>query len=110
MLTVLILDDTGVFAVAEGGVMNPLLNEDSTVEQLGTGHNCTELVAPDSLLATQLPDPLLQYFGVVLYWFLEGQPAPLMDIDLNGIPCETKYPREVVESVWAGGWFIAELN
>ena len=47
--------------------------------------------------------PEQTYFGVVMYYFLQDR-SPLMDIDLNGIPCETLIDPSVVGVVWSGGW------
>lgn len=30
-----------------------------------------------------------------------------MDIDENGIPCETKFTSDVIAGVWSGGWLPA---
>jgi hypothetical protein len=42
--------------------------------------------------------PVTAFFWSVVYWNLEGQPAR-MDVDGDGIPCETLYSAEVVASV-----------
>jgi hypothetical protein len=42
------------------------------------------------------------YVYTVAYFFTDGRPA-LMDVDGDGIPCETIYPTEVVDTVWSGG-------
>jgi hypothetical protein len=41
------------------------------------------------------------YIDLVAYWFLEGAPDR-MDVDGNGIPCETLFPADVVAEVWSG--------
>ncbi|MDQ6697900.1 MAG: hypothetical protein M3Z46_10650 [Actinomycetota bacterium] len=41
------------------------------------------------------------YPMAVAYWYYEGVPAR-MDIDGNGIPCETVYPVSVVNAFWYG--------
>lgn len=109
-LTVLILDGgAGTIAWARAGVENPTLNADGLVSGSGAlprGLNCTNLVAHPSFVADIAGrlDPTLTYFATVLYWFLEDRPTPLMDIDSNGIPCETLFPADVVQTVWAGGY------
>ncbi len=50
----------------------------------------------------QLSAPSVDFFWSLVYWSLEGRPDR-MDADLNGIPCETLYDREVVAGVLAGG-------
>ena len=65
------------------------------------------LSAPDGLNCTQffgtaLTDPEVGYLEAVAYWFLQGR-HDLMDIDANGVPCETVVAAEVVSSVFAGG-------
>ncbi|MDX6316615.1 MAG: hypothetical protein QOD35_15, partial [Nocardioidaceae bacterium] len=37
------------------------------------------------------------YGDAVYYWYLHNEPDQ-MDIDLNGIPCETVYPRTDVDN------------
>lgn len=73
-----------------------------------SGLNCSQLLAPGSVLdeqATQSGLTLTQRcFATVTYWFLQDRPTPMMDIDQNGIPCETLVPAGVVEQVWSGGW------
>jgi hypothetical protein len=39
------------------------------------------------------------YADAVSYWYLHGEPDQ-MDIDLNGIPCETVYPPSDVDNYW----------
>jgi hypothetical protein len=39
------------------------------------------------------------YGDAVDYWYLHGG-SDQMDIDLNGIPCETVYPRSDVDNYW----------
>ena len=46
--------------------------------------------------------PTLGYFWSLVYWSLEGEPDR-MDVDLDGIPCETLYAPEVVAQVLDGG-------
>jgi hypothetical protein len=107
VVTVLVLDGAGQVAVAEAGVQNPELSADSIYLDVESGLNCTQFTKTDPGPAS-IDDPL-RYFATVLYWFLEGRPAPLMDIDENGIPCETKFTPEVVADLWNGGWFPTAL-
>lgn len=105
--TVLVLDSSGKLAVIEAGVINPILLADVIVGAVGSGLNCTRLTDPGSELISGIGSgltPQETYGAVTLYWFLEGRPSPLMDIDENGIPCETKFPAAVVAEVWSGGW------
>lgn len=110
ILTVLVLDGgAGTIAWAQAGVENPTLNADGLVSGSGSlprGLNCTNLVAHPTYVADIAGrlDPTLAYFATVLYWFLEDRPTPLMDIDSNGIPCETLFPADVVQTVWGGGY------
>lgn len=110
LLTVLVLDGgTSTIAWAQAGVENPTLNADGLVSGSGAlprGLNCTDLVAHPSFVADIAGrlDPTLTYFAAVLYWFLEDRPTPRMDIDSNGIPCETLFPADVVQRVWGGGY------
>lgn len=43
------------------------------------------------------------------YWNLHGQPA-LMDADVNGIPCETKYPEDAIREVYGSRVDTAETD
>ena len=111
VLTVLVLDNNSTVAVAESGLTHPLLFPTLPFaagyeEEVSSGLNCTELLAAGSVFSRQTQDltPAQTYFGVVLYWFLEGRPSPLMDIDQNGVPCETLFSPEIVDSVWTEGW------
>ena len=69
------------------------------------GVNCTDLLAESSSFS-QLGEGLTSeqtYFAVVLHYYLDGRPT-LMDIDNNGIPCETLFTPDVVAQVWDGGY------
>lgn len=82
--------------------------EQSTPFTAVPGRLCREFLA-DQNIETWLTDPSnvargsqhWAYTLLLAYWFLEGEPAR-MDIDGNGIPCETLFPPEVVADVWAG--------
>ncbi|MDH3294710.1 MAG: SH3 domain-containing protein [Acidimicrobiia bacterium] len=102
VVTVLVLDGAGRVAVAEAGVQNPDLSPESMHLNVESGLNCTRFTNTDPGPAN-IDDPL-RYFAAVLYWFLEGRPSPLMDIDENDIPCETKFTADVVAGLWSGGW------
>lgn len=54
---------------------------------------------PSGLLCADLRAQGLDYGQAVSYWVAEGQPDR-MDADRNGIPCETRYPREDVVAYW----------
>lgn len=54
---------------------------------------------PAGLLCKDVAARGVGYPGAVAYWFAEGQPAR-MDIDGNGIPCETVYPTSDVAAFW----------
>ena len=105
VVTVLVLDGAGTVAVAESGIQNPRLDPGWMSSNVKSGLNCTQFTETDPGPAS-IADPLT-YFATVLYWFEEGQPSPLMDIDENGIPCETKFTADVVTDLWSGGWFPA---
>ncbi len=51
------------------------------------------------LLCRDLVEAGWDYSGAVAYWEVEGRPAR-MDVDENGIPCETVYPTSEVTSYW----------
>jgi hypothetical protein len=42
----------------------------------------------------------------VAYFFAHDRPH-VMDVDGNGVPCETVYPDDVVQQVWSGGIITA---
>ena len=104
ILTVLVLDGAGTQAVAQAGIVYPVLDPETIIEEFGSGHLCRDILADGLALKQQLATPELQYFGALLYWFMDGRPER-MDADTNGVPCETLFPAPVVETVWAGGWF-----
>ena len=119
VVTVLVLDDVGTYTAALSGVAHLLLWPIVTPEgglsspPVPPGLNCTNLLAPDSPFtqaaqADQLT-PEQTYFGVVMYYFLQDR-SPLMDIDDNGIPCETLIEPSVVDTVWAGGWIASRFD
>jgi hypothetical protein len=103
-VTVLVLDDAGTVGLAEGGNNYPLLHP--YAPDLPAGLSCSRLLEPGSEFDSwdHGLTPSQRYFATVVYWFLHGRPAPLMDIDNNGVPCETLFPPEVVRQIWSGGW------
>lgn len=117
-VTVLVLDDAGTHAAARSGIAHLLLDPRTytaggLADPVPPGQNCTSLLAADSPFATtaradQLT-PEQTYFGVVLYYFLQDR-TPLMDIDDNGIPCETLIESSVVDTVWSGGWIASRFD
>jgi hypothetical protein len=54
---------------------------------------------PAGLFCRDLHARGYSYTDAVSYWYLHGEPDQ-MDIDLNGIPCETVYPRSDVDNYW----------
>ena len=106
IITVLILDDAGTFAVAQSGIVNPILDPETIVPTVGPGQLCGEIADEGSELTVLLPDDETRYFGALLYWFMEGRPSR-MDADGDGVPCETLFPEEIVDAVWTGGWIGA---
>ncbi len=118
-VTVLVLDDAGTYAATRSGNDHLLLNSEMIVQRepgdppLSAGLNCTNLLAPDSPFTQEAKadelTPEQTYFGVVLYYFLQDR-SPLMDIDNNGIPCETLIESSVVDTVWAGGWIASRWD
>ena len=54
---------------------------------------------PPGLSCRQIADGGYSYAVAVAYWYYEGLPAR-MDVDGNGIPCETVYPPAVVQAFW----------
>jgi len=113
VITVLVLDDTGTIAVVPAGVWRPL-NVGDMEQSIGPGLSCAALLAEDSFLPRYIGHPRDRYFGVVLYWFVEGRPDRL-DADGNGQPCEAEFLASfdtsepnlieaIIEDVWSGGW------
>jgi len=103
VVTVLVLNDGGTFAVAEAGVYRPTLDPGYMRMDVGPGKSCADLVGDGSGLI-QYDDAQLEYFGVVLYWFMQGRPGDL-DPAGSGRPCECSVLPGVVDDVWSGGWF-----
>ena len=59
---------------------------------------------PSGLYCRDLSAMGYSYPAAVEYWRLEGY-TDRMDADLNGIPCETVYPRSDVVAYWGDyGW------
>lgn len=56
---------------------------------------------PAGLLCQGLRSRGASYAEAVAYWYAEGAPDR-MDVDHNGIPCETVYPTSVVNPFWHG--------
>jgi hypothetical protein len=54
---------------------------------------------PAGLFCRDLEARGYSYRAAVDYWYFHGQPDR-MDADLNGIPCETVYPRSDVAAYW----------
>ena len=118
-VTVVVLDDAGAYAAARSGLAHLLLNPGQRDRPLPfdppvpPGLNCTNLLASDSAFTQEAQreqlTPEQTYFGVVLYYFTHGR-SPLMDIDNNGVPCETVIERSVVDTVWGGGWIASEYD
>ena len=54
---------------------------------------------PAGLFCRDLRAKGFSYSGAVDYWRLHGQPDS-MDVDKNGIPCETVYPASDVVAYW----------
>ena len=118
-VTVLVLDDAGTYTAALSGVAHlllwPIVTPDGGLAYVDVPPelNCTNLLAPDSPFteraqADQLT-PEQTYFAVVMYYFTQDR-SPLMDIDNNGIPCETLIEPSVVDTVWAGGWIASRFD
>jgi hypothetical protein len=103
VLTALVLNDGGTIAVTEAGLRYLDLNPGVLVDEYGSGMFCRDVLDVDTGLPRWIGDPDLQYFGAVLYWFIEDRPDR-MDADRNGIPCETLVTADVVDAVWKGGW------
>jgi hypothetical protein len=56
---------------------------------------------PAGLFCRDLDSRGYSYTAAVDYWRMHGQPNQ-MDIDLNGIPCETVYAASDVAAYWGG--------
>jgi hypothetical protein len=54
---------------------------------------------PSGLFCRDLRARGVSYSDAVAYWWAEGAPNR-MDVDLNGIPCETVYPASDVNGFW----------
>jgi hypothetical protein len=94
-MLVVVLDDAGRVATqvaTDGSTSNPfvappgMLCRDYLATYHSGGGNFDERAAYTELLA---------------YWFLEGEPDR-MDVDHDGVPCETLFAAEVVADVWSG--------
>ena len=57
---------------------------------------------PGGLLCKDLATRGASYSQAVAYWYSQGAPSR-MDVDGNGIPCETVYPAAAISSFWFGG-------
>ena len=62
-------------------------------QAVGGGNLCRDLMTSERFSA--------DYFSVVAYWFLEGQPDR-MDADRDGIPCETVFGLWDIAGFWDG--------
>lgn len=113
-LLVVVVDDAGTTAslwdTFESGERLALWTseEQSLPFDAMAGQLCREFLAHPRLdgwltdpVDTELGSARNAYVLVLAYWFLEGQPTR-MDVDDNGIPCETLFPPDVVADVWAG--------
>jgi hypothetical protein len=101
VVTVLTLSDA-TLAVAQTDISTPALNAAPRAIHLsvGPGRNCQEAI--DEAFGLEPLDDEIVYYGLVGYWFLEGRPAR-MDADGNGVPCETLFAADVVDTIWRGG-------
>jgi hypothetical protein len=113
-LLVVVVDDAGTTAslweTVDSGERLALWSsgEQSLPFDTASGQLCREFLA-NPVLDGWLTDPFYvergstrnAYVLVLAYWFLEGQPMR-MDVDGNGIPCETLFPSDVADDVWAG--------
>jgi len=104
ILTVLVLDGAATLAVTRAGLEAMRFMAEHVLDELGPGRGCADLTADAYRFSESSDDPLLQYFGVVLYWFVEGRPGR-MDADGNGRPCEELFPSGTVGEFWSGGWY-----
>lgn len=59
------------------------------------------LAQPAGLLCRDLMGRGFSYTAAVDYWNHHGQPDR-MDADVNGIPCETVFPRRNISNYWQG--------
>jgi hypothetical protein len=59
------------------------------------------LQEPAGLLCRDLEAKGYSYAAAIDYWQAAGQPSR-MDVDGNGIPCETVYPVDDVAGYWEG--------
>src|SRR6266508_2941081 len=75
----------------------------ATADQNGDGMNGDPGSLPDGLFCRDLKAKGLTYADAVAYYVAQGRPDR-MDIDINGIPCETVYsPAEVRSYIAAHG-------
>jgi hypothetical protein len=101
----LVLDDHGAVSSTWGtdvpdstGVLIGMFDE------VGDGLTCRDLVDTErgGFFSAHGGTPAGNYFNALLYWFLDGMPDR-MDADRDGIPCETLFPKEAIDTVWNGG-------
>jgi hypothetical protein len=71
------------------------------ISQYWNGRELPGVTAPVGLLCRDLVARGFDYAEAVAYWWIMGLPTR-MDVDKNGIPCETVYPPTVRFSHW--GW------
>ncbi|MDH4308189.1 MAG: hypothetical protein OEX04_11990 [Acidimicrobiia bacterium] len=102
--TGLVLDSAGKTTFAQSGLLRTILNVEFVFDYLDRGQYCRDILAEGSALEVngEITSPALQYFGAVLYWFMEDLPDR-MDADLDGRPCETLVASSVERMVWGGG-------
>lgn len=55
----------------------------------------------DEMVCQELADQGQTYWQIVGRWLQEGNPVA-MDADMNGIPCESAYPKDDIEAALAG--------
>ena len=92
-LVLVLLDDAGEVVYTGGTDVFDIH------ELAGPGLFCRDLRTHPYLSGLK---PEVQYLFMLAYWFQDGQPDS-MDADRDGIPCETLFEPEVVDTVWAGG-------
>jgi hypothetical protein len=106
----LVLDDNGKVS-ATWGTDVPDRTEvyGAMFDEVGSGFLCKDLVESDDAgyFTARGGTPMGNYFSALLYWFLDGMPGR-MDEDGDGIPCETVFGQDAIETVWSGGG-LAEL-
>jgi hypothetical protein len=103
-LLLIVLDDTGTAAGVQASDGTPYLPF-----QTPPGLSCEEFVVAHPETAGWLDEPSYVAIGApvglyrlaLAYWFLGGR-SEAMDLDDDGVPCESVFPPDVIAQAWQG--------